>query len=89
MTSPEIDCAEFQEHLPELFTAGHDGSSLDPALQQHLDTCDNCSALVRDLRYIADQAKSLLQPALEEPSDHVWSGIQSRLKDAVVSDDLE
>ena len=89
MTSPVLSCAEFQEHLPELFTAGNSGSIPDPALQEHLDTCDNCSALVRDLKYIADQARLLLEPAVEDPGDHVWSSIQSKLKIAAAGEDLE
>lgn len=74
-----ISCAEFQEHLPELF-ANADGVPNDPTLQQHLDTCDNCSTLVRDLQYIADQARLLLEPAEEDPSDAVWSNIQSKME---------
>ena len=75
-----LSCAEFQEQLPELFASGSDGIGKDPSLQAHLDTCDNCSALVRDLQYIADQARKLLEPAEEEPSDNVWASIQSKLK---------
>ncbi len=75
-----ISCAEFQEQLPELFASGHGSSPDDPVLKHHLDTCENCSALVRDLQYIADQARMLLEPAEEEPSDNVWTSIQSKLK---------
>jgi hypothetical protein len=76
--SAPISCAEFQEHLPELF-ANANGNTDDPILKAHLDTCENCSALVRDLQYIADQARMLLEPAEEEPSDNVWSKIQREL----------
>jgi len=82
-----ISCAEFQEHLPELFGGPAEGVAIDPALQAHLDTCENCSALVRDLRYIADQARLLLEPAEEEPSDNVWSNIQTKLKIAAAGDE--
>jgi hypothetical protein len=74
-----ISCAEFQEHLPELF-ANANGNVDDPILKAHLDTCENCSALVRDLKYIADQARILLEPVEEEPSDDVWSNIKNKLK---------
>ena len=74
-----ISCAEFQEQLPELFASGSGSNPSDPILKKHLDTCDNCSALVRDLQYIADQARMLLEPAEEEPSDAVWSSIQTKL----------
>ena len=75
-----LSCAEFQEQLPELFASGSDGIGADPGLQAHLDTCDNCSALVRDLQYIADQARKLLESVEEEPSEDVWHGIQNKLK---------
>lgn len=70
-----ISCAEFQEQLPDLFASGGNGVPEDPDLVEHLKTCENCSALVRDLQYIADQASLLLQPTLE-PSDNVWKKIQ-------------
>jgi len=79
-TPPDMDCAEFQEHLPELF-ANPDGPQIDPSLQHHLDTCANCAALVRDLQYIAEQARQLLEPTVMDPSDDVWSNIQNKLKD--------
>ena len=73
-----LSCAEFQEQLPDLFASGANGVPEDPALVVHLKTCDKCSALVRDLQYIADQASLLLQPTLE-PSDNVWKKIQEGL----------
>ena len=42
------DCDEFQQQLPELFDSEQDLSA-----HAHLQTCKNCSALVRDLEYIA------------------------------------
>lgn len=71
--SLSMSCAEFQERLPELFESGTDFSN-DP----HLAACENCSALVRDLRYIAQQAKLLLP--IHDPSPAVWENIQSALK---------
>lgn len=76
--SAPLSCAEFQEQLPDLFAAGGSDSINDPQLAEHLKTCENCSALVRDLQYIADQAKQLLQPT-HEPSDDVWKKIQEGL----------
>lgn len=73
-----LSCAEFQEQLPDLFAAGGNGIPEDPCLAAHLKTCENCSALVRDLQYIADQASLLLQPT-HEPSDNVWKKIQEGL----------
>jgi hypothetical protein len=73
-----LSCAEFQEQLPDLFAARGGDFTDDPQLAEHLRTCENCSALVRDLQYIADQAKQLLQPT-HEPSDDVWKKIQEGL----------
>jgi hypothetical protein len=72
-----LDCAEFQEQLPQMFLAE---GELDqhPELRAHLATCTNCSALVRDLEYIAEQARQLLEPT-HDPSPDVWSNIQSKL----------
>jgi len=76
--SASLSCAEFQEHLPDLFAAGSEGLAEDPTLLEHLKACENCSALVRDLQYIADQARQLLEPT-HEPSDNVWKKIQEEL----------
>lgn len=68
-----MTCAEFQETLPELFEAHADFSSND-----HLRTCENCAALVRDLEYIAAQAKLLLP--IHDPSPAVWEHIQKAIR---------
>ena len=67
------DCAAFQDQLPSLFESGEDLSA-----QPHLKTCANCRALVRDLEYIAQQAKLLLP--IHDPSPEVWNNIQSAIK---------
>lgn len=66
------NCNEFQRRLPELFD-----SEEDLVAHAHLKTCDNCSALVRDLEYIAAQAKLLLP--IHDPSPAVWNNIQHAL----------
>lgn len=68
-----MTCAEFQEKLPELFE-----SNVDLSKDEHLKDCENCAALVRDLQYIAAQAKMLLP--IHSPSPAVWDNIQSALK---------
>lgn len=68
-----LKCAEFQERLPELFESGEDLSN-----NEHLKECENCAALVRDLEYIAQQAKLLLP--LHDPSPAVWDNIQSAIR---------
>ena len=66
------DCDGFQRQLPELFDSEQDLSA-----HAHLQTCKNCSALVRDLEYIAAQAKLLLP--IHDPSPAVWDNIQHAL----------
>ncbi len=67
-----ITCEDFQAHLPELFGSGADLKS-----QPHLKTCEQCASLVRDLEYIAQQAKLLLP--IHDPSPAVWDNIQTTL----------
>lgn len=78
-TSTALTCAQFHAQLPELIGSGEDLSG-----HEHLSGCKDCQALVRDLEYIAAQARLLLPAENDpeaEPSDTVWSGIASRLKD--------
>ena len=42
----------------------------------------NYSALIRDLEYIASQARLLFEPSESAPSDAVWDKIQSKLGEA-------
>ena len=65
-------CAAFQDQLPELFESGANLKE-----QEHLKTCEQCSALVSDLEYIAQQAKLLLP--IHDPSPVVWENIQTSL----------
>jgi hypothetical protein len=67
-----MNCAEFHEQLPLLMESGR---SLED--EPHLQSCENCSALVRDLQYIAEQAKLLLP--LHDPNPRVWNSIQDSL----------
>ena len=73
-TQTAMDCAEFQRKLPELFEAQADLSD-----NEHLKHCENCAALVRDLEYIAQQAKLLLP--IHDHSPAVWDTIQSALSE--------
>jgi hypothetical protein len=68
-----MNCAEFQEKLPELFEAG-----VDVGKELHATGCENCAALVRDLEYIAAQAKLLLP--IHDPSPTVWDNIQTAIR---------
>lgn len=68
-----MNCAEFQKVLPYIIESGGN-----PEEESHLQECENCSDLVRDLRYIAEQAKLLLP--MHDPSPKVWDGIQENLE---------
>jgi hypothetical protein len=68
-----MNCAEFQDRLPELFE-----SHADLKAEEHLKTCENCTALVRDLEYIAQQAKLLLP--IHDPSPGLWNKIESAIQ---------
>lgn len=72
--------AQFEEHLPELFATHNGRISDDPELREFLNSHPDCAALVRDLEYIAEAAKQLLEPAEAEPSDTVWKKIQGELR---------
>jgi len=69
----DMNCADFQDRLPELFETHADLSA-----EEHLKTCENCTALVRDLEYIAQQAKLLLP--IHDPSPGVWDNIRSAIR---------
>ena len=81
--------AEFEARLPDLFANGQGRVSEDPNVQRFLEQNPTCAALVKDLEYIAEVAQDLFKPAEEEPSDHVWSNIQGKLKIAASSDEPE
>ena len=68
----DLDCHSFQAQLPELFDTD---AGVGP--HPHLAACADCASLVRDLEYIAGQAKLLLP--LHDPSPAVWDNIQSAL----------
>lgn len=67
-----MTCQEFQEVLPYIIESGGNADQ-----EGHLRECHSCSELVRDLRYIAEQAKLLLP--MHDPSPRVWAGIEQSL----------
>ena len=81
---------EFENVLPDLFANGDGKVSQDPRLQKFLAQNPDCAALVRDLETIAETARSLFEP-VGDPSDKVWSNIQSKLREesALASEDDE
>jgi len=85
--SGKMTLAEFEERLPEFFATGTGRVSDDPRFQAFLTENPDSAALVRDLEYIAEHARSLFEPAHDvEPSDDVWAKIQSNLKSEPAAD---
>jgi hypothetical protein len=68
----EMKCEEFQAHMPELIGAGQDLS-----VHPHVQSCDLCRALLRDLETIAEAARQLFP--VEDPPERVWEQIQSAI----------
>ena len=68
-----MNCQQFQEVLPYIIESGGK-----PEEEEHLRTCPACSALVEDLRYIAECAKLLLP--MRDPSPTVWNNIEQSLQ---------
>jgi hypothetical protein len=67
-----MNCQQFQEVLPYIIESGGNTEE-----EGHLRTCPACAELVRDLEYIAQQAKLMLP--MYDPSPRVWAGIQDSL----------
>lgn len=68
-----MNCAEFQKVLPYIIESGGKAEE-----DEHLRVCPVCADLVKDLTYIAEQAKLLLP--MHEPSPKVWDDIQGSLE---------
>ncbi len=91
MIDPHVNrpwtCKEFEEALPELFERAEGGKlSADPRFAIILRDCPQAAALVRDLEFIAETARLLLEPEIEAPSSDVWSAIQSKIGSGQDSD---
>ncbi|HTB97310.1 MAG TPA: hypothetical protein VK716_09905 [Terracidiphilus sp.] len=69
----EMSCQEFQAQLPELVGSGEDMSK-----HPHLQSCENCKALLADLQTIADAAKQLLP--VEQPKEDLWDRIDAAIR---------
>ena len=68
-----MNCHEFQDALPQIIEGGGNAEQ-----EAHLKSCQACSDLVRDLQYIAEQAKLLLP--MRDPNPRVWQGIEESLQ---------
>ena len=67
-----MNCVELRESLIEV----DDGRSVEQ--RAHLKTCQECSALVADLKSVAHWAVELR--AADEPDPRVWKAIESALR---------
>jgi hypothetical protein len=76
-----LTCAEFQGQLPELI-----GSGANIAEHEHLQSCENCGALLADLETIAEAARQLFP--IVEPPDELWEQIEIAMKNEKASSDL-
>lgn len=71
-----MNCTRFHGDIQALID-GTLGPIRVAELEQHLEQCDACRALVNDLRRIRDLADTLDEPV---PPDHVWLQIAGRLR---------
>lgn len=67
-----MNCEQFQEVLPHIIDEGGNDDA-----RAHSESCPACGELVRDLRYISEQAPLLLP--MHDPGPHVWESIQQSL----------
>lgn len=68
-----MSCAEFQAQLPELIGSGENVSA-----HPHIQSCELCRALLKDLETIAEAARQMF-PAVE-PRDELWQQIESAIQ---------
>ena len=81
-------CEEFEKALPDLFEQANGGKlSADPRFVNILRDCPQAAELVRDLEYIAETARMLLEPEVEVPNPDLWSKIERGLVATPVADD--
>lgn len=69
-------CKQYRDAIQEL-ADGTIGPVRRAELQTHLDQCDDCRALLADLRKIRDAAAALDSPA---PPERVWKAIAAHLQ---------
>jgi predicted anti-sigma-YlaC factor YlaD len=68
-----MSCEEFQSQLSELI-----GSGANLEDHPHLQNCDLCRQLIRELETIAEAARQLFP--IQQPEDNLWERIESAIK---------
>ena len=81
MNGPLLTCESFDQLLADYLEGTLDLGRRE-LVEHHLNRCDRCAALVRDLMAIQRQARSL--PDLV-PSRDLWQGIAERIEAPVLS----
>jgi hypothetical protein len=69
------------DDLHDLFGSTHQLNADEEDPLAALRNDPNYSALIKDLEYIASQARLLFEPAEEAPSERVWDNIVKELKE--------
>jgi hypothetical protein len=73
-SDPKImSCEQFQSQLPDLI-----GSGVDLDHHPHLQECDICLQLLRELETIAEAARQLFP--IQQPEDNLWERIESAIR---------
>lgn len=81
MTDTVMTCGVLDERLAD-FLEGDLDARARQAVESHIATCARCAALVRELRAIAHDARTLAPLA---PSRDLWSGIASGIEAEVIA----
>ena len=74
-----MNCNEIRELLPEIATsAGIDAGTMQPEVKEHIASCDNCAAHLRDLQKTVALLDEWQAP---EPSPYFDTRLQARLSE--------
>lgn len=75
-----MTCTQFDDALSDYLEETLDVASLE-RVEEHLGSCLRCSAILRDVNDIRDEASQLSELA---PSRNLWKGISSRIEPTVL-----
>lgn len=75
-----MSCEEFQAQMADMI-----GSGVDATAHPHVQNCDLCRALLKDLQAIADAARQLFP--ITDPPDDLWERIKGKIEDSPSGED--